>query len=106
MPASVVAALADQPNTTLKRPIEAMPADVRRRLTARGLTAAYRERPAYQQNDYLRWLSRAKLPRTREKRLQQMLTELERGGVYMKMSWTGGAARSVKPSARAKRKAR
>ena len=41
---------------------------------------AYRGRPAYQQNDYLAWIARAKRPETKEKRLAQMLEELERGG--------------------------
>ena len=33
------------------------------------------------------WITRAKLPDTRSKRLDQMLDELERGGVYMNMEW-------------------
>jgi len=64
-----------------------MPAFVRSELLAHGLMRAYRERPAYQQNDYLGWIGRAKLTTTREKRLAQMIHELERGGVYMKMAW-------------------
>jgi len=62
-----------------------MPAFVLTALEERGLMAAYRERPSYQQNDYVGWISRAKRPETREKRLRQMLDELERGGVYMNM---------------------
>ena len=46
---------------------------------------AYKERPAYQQNDYVGWIGRAKLQETQEKRLRQMLKELKAGGVYMKM---------------------
>ena len=46
---------------------------------------AYKERPAYQQNDYVSWITRGKKLETKDKRLQQMLYELERGGVYMKM---------------------
>ena len=69
----------------LKRPIQSMPADVRKALTARKLVAAYRSRPAYQRNDYLAWIKRAKLAVTRKKRLDQMLDELERGGKYMNM---------------------
>jgi len=64
-----------------------MPDDVRLALTSRGLLEAYRARPPYQQNDYLGWISRAKLEVTRQKRMDQMLNELERGGVYMKMKW-------------------
>ncbi len=46
----------------------------------------YSERPAYQQNDYIGWIDRAKLQETKAKRLHQMLDELEAGGVYMKMA--------------------
>ena len=62
-----------------------MPDDIREELTRRGLFEAYLARPAYQQNDYLAWIARAKLPATREKRRQQMYEELARGGVYMNM---------------------
>jgi uncharacterized protein YdeI (YjbR/CyaY-like superfamily) len=48
---------------------------------------AYRERPEYQQNDYLGWIARAKREETKDKRLAQMLDELEKGGVYMGMKW-------------------
>ena len=64
-----------------------MPAEVQAALEKRKLMGAYRSRPAYQQNDYIGWISRAKLPATRQKRLEQMLDELEKGGVYMHMSW-------------------
>jgi uncharacterized protein YdeI (YjbR/CyaY-like superfamily) len=46
---------------------------------------AYEARPAYQRNDYLGWFTRAKLPETRRKRIDQMLDELAQGGVYMGM---------------------
>ncbi len=69
----------------LKRPKEAMPGFVKRALQSRGLLAAYQKRPAYQQNDYLRWINEAKLKETKMKRLQQMLDELEKGGIYMNM---------------------
>jgi uncharacterized protein YdeI (YjbR/CyaY-like superfamily) len=75
--------------TTLKRDINPMPADIRAALEERGLMAAYDRRPAYQRNDYLGWIARAKLDETRKKRLDQMLDELERGGVYMNMKWRG-----------------
>ncbi|MEW5829242.1 MAG: YdeI/OmpD-associated family protein [Chloroflexota bacterium] len=64
-----------------------MPEFVRDALLARRLMDAYRTRPAYQQNDYLGWIRRARRPETREKRLNQMLDELEKGDVYMKMAW-------------------
>lgn len=72
--------------SNLKRARQPMPDDIRQALDARGLMADYRARPDYQQNDYLGWIARAKRPETREKRLQQMLDELERGGVYMTMA--------------------
>ena len=62
-----------------------MPDFVRQALDERGLMEAYQKRPAYQQNDYIGWINRAKRQETKEKRLRQMLKELERGGVYMKM---------------------
>lgn len=71
----------------LKRPREPMPAFVRQALMRSGLTRAYRERPAYQQNDYLRWINQAKLEATRRKRLEQMLRELEGGTLYMNMPY-------------------
>jgi uncharacterized protein YdeI (YjbR/CyaY-like superfamily) len=62
-----------------------MPAFVKSALEERGLMADYLARPAYQQNDYIGWINRAKRQETKEKRLRQMLDELEEGGVYMNM---------------------
>jgi uncharacterized protein YdeI (YjbR/CyaY-like superfamily) len=75
----------------LKRALNPMPDDVGTLLESHGVLAAYRARPAYQQNDYLGWIARARLPATRRKRIDQMLAELKSGGVYMKMKWSGGA---------------
>ncbi|PWN05999.1 YdeI/OmpD-associated family protein [Rhodohalobacter mucosus] len=69
----------------LNRPIHPMPDFVKSALEKRGLMDDYLARPAYQQNDYLGWINRAKRIQTKKKRLNQMLDELERGGVYMKM---------------------
>jgi uncharacterized protein YdeI (YjbR/CyaY-like superfamily) len=69
------------------RPRYPMPDFMRDALNERGLMDAYRARPPYQQNDYIGWIRRAKLDATRQKRLNQMLNELEQGGVYMKMKW-------------------
>ena len=69
------------------RPRHPMPDFFREALDARGLMDAYRARPPYQQNDYIGWIVRAKLEATRQKRLNQMLDELEKGGVYMRMKW-------------------
>jgi uncharacterized protein YdeI (YjbR/CyaY-like superfamily) len=62
-----------------------MPDEIREALASRSLTSAYEERPAYQQNDYLAWIARARRPETKQKRLNQMLDELAQGGVYMGM---------------------
>ena len=72
-------------DSKLTRPIELMPEFVLSALEREHLLEDYRARPAYQQNDYLRWISFAKQQKTKEKRLRQMLDELRIGGVYMKM---------------------
>lgn len=72
---------------TLTRDTHPMPDDVAARLAAAGLRAAYDARPAYQRNDYLGWIARAKRAETREKRIAQMLGELAGGRLYMKMVW-------------------
>lgn len=64
-----------------------MPDFVRDALLERGVIEAYHGRPPYQQNDYIGWITRAKRQETRERRLAQMLDELERGDTYMKMAW-------------------
>ena len=69
------------------RPRYEMPDYIREALSAHGLIDAYRARPPYQQNDYIGWITRAKLPATQQKRLAQMLDELARGDVYMKMAY-------------------
>jgi uncharacterized protein YdeI (YjbR/CyaY-like superfamily) len=70
-----------------RRPRYAMPAYVRSALEERGLMDAYDARPPYQRNDYLWWITTAKREETKQKRLRQMLDELEAGDVYMKMDW-------------------
>jgi uncharacterized protein YdeI (YjbR/CyaY-like superfamily) len=73
----------------LTRDINSMPDWMRGELVSRGLLEAYEARPDYQRNDYLGWIGRAKLEATRRKRFDQMLDELARGGVYMRMAWRG-----------------
>ncbi len=82
--------------TPLKRRRQGMPEFVRSALLARGLMDAYRARPPYQRNDYIGWIRRARLAATQQKRLAQMLAELEAGDRYMKMTWR---AKALKPSA-------
>jgi hypothetical protein len=64
-----------------------MPDFVRKALLEYGLMEAYRSRPPYQQNDYTGWIIGAKRQTTKEKRLAQMLTELERGDKFMNMDY-------------------
>lgn len=66
-----------------------MPAFIRSALTNHSLLEAYKERPAYQQNDYIAWITRAKREETKEKRLTQMIEELQKGNRYMNMKWSG-----------------
>lgn len=64
-----------------------MSRQVRRALDEAGLMEAYLSRPPYQRNDYLGWIERPKRETTRQAHLDQMLDELARGDVYMKMPW-------------------
>lgn len=73
----------------LTRELQPMPDFVRDALRERRLVDRYEERPAYQRNDYLLWINDAKAEKTKRKRLDQMLEELESGGVYMRMTWNG-----------------
>ena len=73
----------------LIRPLQAMPRDIAERLAELSLRGAHDARPAYQRNDYLAWIGRAKRPETREKRLVPMLEELAGGDRYMHMAWRG-----------------
>lgn len=72
----------------LKRAKNPMPPDVRAALEKRKLMAAYEARPAYQRNDWIGWIARAKLPETRARRLDSMLRELKAGHGYMGMEWS------------------
>ncbi len=65
-----------------------MPDFVAEALALRKLEAAYDARPPYQRNDYVGWITRAKREETRQKRLNQMLDELEGGVLYMGMKHT------------------
>jgi uncharacterized protein YdeI (YjbR/CyaY-like superfamily) len=68
-----------------------MPEFVAAAIAEAGLTEAYEARPPYQRNDYVGWINNAKRDAKRHKRLAQMLDELRRGDVYMKMAWRGRA---------------
>lgn len=72
-------------SSRMKRERYPMPDFIREALAAKKLSASYDARPPYQRNDYIGWIMRAKLPATQQKRLAQMLEELEQGDVYMRM---------------------
>jgi uncharacterized protein YdeI (YjbR/CyaY-like superfamily) len=76
----------------LKRPVYPMPDFIHSALLKHGLLEAYQNRPAYQQNDYSGWITRAKQQTTREKRVPQMLEELATGDRSMKMAYTAKQA--------------
>lgn len=90
--ASVPKKASKRARASLTRERQPMPAFVKRALTERKLMAAYRERPPYQQNDYLMWINKAKLEATKAQRLAQMLAELDGGTRYMRMAWRPGVA--------------
>ncbi|MBN9612643.1 MAG: YdeI/OmpD-associated family protein [Actinobacteria bacterium] len=69
----------------LTRDLQNMPADIAAALDQSEMRPQYDARPAYQRNDYLAWIGRAKQPATRDRRIAQMLDELRTGGVYMGM---------------------
>lgn len=68
-----------------------MPGNVKAALAKRALLDAFRARPDYQQNDYLKWISLAAGPVAKDKRLQQMLEELVNGGLFKGEPWTAPA---------------
>lgn len=72
----------------------AMPGFVRSALEKRDLVEAFRARPAYQQNEYLGWLGKAKLEADKQKRLAQFVDELAKGNVYMGEPWTPPAPKA------------
>ncbi|HKJ38782.1 MAG TPA: YdeI/OmpD-associated family protein [Anaerolineales bacterium] len=69
------------------RPRYPMPDFIRDAINENDLMESYRARPPYQRNDYIGWITRAKREETKQKRLNQMLDELKKGNVYMKMEW-------------------
>ncbi len=65
-----------------------MPGNVRGALAKRKLLEAFEARPDYQQNEYLKWITTAAGPTTKQQRLDQMLDELEKGGTFKGEPWT------------------
>jgi len=75
----------DLKKTKLTRKIQPMPEWIKKELTANKVLDDFYARPDYQQNDYISWITRAKLEATQCKRLDQTIAELKKGGVYMGM---------------------
>lgn len=69
------------------RPREAMPDDVAAAISSKMLRDAYDARPAYQRNDYIRWIKSGKRSDTRQRRIDQMVAELRDGELYMGATW-------------------
>lgn len=65
-----------------------MPGNVRAALVKRNLLDTFFARPQYQRDDYLRWLAGAVGPTAKQKRLEQMLDELEKGNVFKGEPWS------------------
>jgi uncharacterized protein YdeI (YjbR/CyaY-like superfamily) len=70
----------------LKRQKQDMPIFIEEALIKASVMDDYLARPAYQQNDYLAWIKRAAREDTKQKRLNQMIEELKKGSIYMKMN--------------------
>ena len=65
-----------------------MPGNVTGALAKKNLMDAFRARPDYQQNDYLKWIATAAGPAAKQQRLDQMLDELQKGGLFKGEAWT------------------
>ena len=65
-----------------------MPGNVRSALAKKNLLDAFRARPDYQRNGYLKWIASAAGPAAKQQRLDQMLDELQQGGLFQGEPWT------------------
>jgi hypothetical protein len=68
-----------------------MPGNVKGALAKQKLLEVFLDRPQYQQDDYLKWIALAAGPQQRQQRLDQMLEELAKGGVFKGEPWTAPA---------------
>ena len=72
----------------MTRPIYDIPDFISEALYKSGLWERYHARPPYQRNDYIGWITRGKREETRQKRLTQMIDELQSGDAYMGMEYS------------------
>jgi uncharacterized protein YdeI (YjbR/CyaY-like superfamily) len=77
----------DMDTSKMTRKVHDIPDYVATVLDESGLWERYRARPPYQRNDYIGWITRGKREETRQKRLNQMLDELQSGDAYMGMEY-------------------
>lgn len=64
-----------------------LPTDLETSLIQARQLENYKARPRYQRTDYITWIERAARTETREKRITQMIEELQGGDSYMGMSY-------------------
>ena len=77
----------DMDMSKMTRKVLDIPDYIAAALDESGLWERYRTRPPYQRNDYIRWITRGKREETRQKRIAQMLEELQAGDAYMGMRY-------------------
>lgn len=70
-----------------RKKILELPSKFKNILIMENLIEAYENRPFYQRNDYIHWITNAKREETKNKRLLQMIEELRDGKLYMKMEY-------------------
>ena len=87
---------ADIDTAKMSRKIYDIPDFIVTALDESSLWGRYRARPNYQRNDYIGWITRAKRGDTRQKRLTQMLNELQAGDSYMGMTYNASGNKQMK----------
>jgi hypothetical protein len=70
-----------------RKEILELPVYIKDILVKENVLEAYQNRPFYQRNDYIHWITSAKREETKNKRIKQMLAELKAGNVYMNMAY-------------------
>ena len=71
----------------LSRPVYPLPDFIEDALKENKVEHLYMRRPAYQKNDYIGWIGKARTEKTLIKRLDRMLEELKDGKKYMKTEY-------------------
>jgi len=79
----------------LTRKIHPLPSFIDEILRQNNVVTEYKSRPAYQKNDYIGWIMRAKREETQLARIEQMIMELKAGNKYMKMNYDKSSSDKV-----------